>query len=136
MQYYAKLDWNWADTPEANLLRKRHGRKALLDWIQLMVAMSMFGGSFDSRDEMQMDAVKALMRKSEQGVREAVGKCAECGLVDADAWRALGRAGSARALRDARARKGHEEWGEYLQSLSMAERKALQEGGNGGGNPC
>lgn len=135
-QYYMKLDWNWADTPEACLLRKLHGRKALLDWIQLMVAMSMFGGAFDSRDEMQMDAVKQLMRKNEQGVLDAVGKCAECGLVDADAWRAFGRAGSARALRDARARDGRKEWGEYMQSLSMAERNAQEEGDKRGGNPC
>lgn len=129
-----KLDWNWADTPEANLLRKRHGRKALLDWIQLMVAMSMFGGVFDSNDEMQMDAVAKLMRKNEAGVTEAVDRCAECGLVDPDAWRAFGRAGSERALRDARAREGRRQWGEYMQSLTLAERKALQEDGKGGGS--
>ena len=126
-QKYVKLDWNWADTPESCLLRKRYGRKALLDWIQLMVGMSMFGGSIDVNDEMQMDALMGLMRKSEAGVREAIDRCADCGLIDADAWRAFGRAGSARALRDARAYEGRKEWGEQMQELSAAARKA-QEG--------
>lgn len=131
-QNYVKLDWNWADTPEARLLRKLYGKRALVDWIQLMVSMSMFGGTFDSNDVMQMDAVMALMRKSRDGVIEVCGKCAECGLIDAQAWRAFGRAGSARALRDARARDNRKEWGEYMQSLSLAERKAQEEGKNHG----
>ena len=127
MQDYAKLDWNWADTPEANLLSKRYGKRALLDWIQLIVGMSEFNGIFVADDEMQMDEMMRLMRKSRQGVLEAVDKCAECGLIDAVAWRTLRRAGSARSLRDARARDGRKEWGEYMQSLSLAERKAQEE---------
>ncbi len=124
---YIKLDWDWADAPEAEFLRDRYGKKALLDWVQLMVLMSEFGGSVDLKDPAQMAHAMRRLRKNEEGVMEIVDRCAECGLIDADAWRAFGRAGSARALRDARAREGRKQWGEQMQELSTAAKNTQHE---------
>ncbi len=108
---YIKLDWDWADCPEAILLRKRYGSKALLGWIQLMILMAEFGGAFNLADEMQMETAKKRMRfgKSDK-VRELVERCAECGLVNDQLLRVCGRATSARAARDARARENRREF--------------------------
>lgn len=107
-----KLDWDWAQGPEATLLRKRYGKKALLDWVQLIVVMGEFGGSFDLNDEMQMERAKQQMfYGTADNVRRAVERCAECGHIDADALRAFGRAGSERAMRDARAYAARKAWG-------------------------
>lgn len=109
---WSKLDWDWAQGPEASLLRKRHGKKGLFDWVQLIVVMAEFGGSFDLNDEMQMERAKQQMfYGTADRVRQAVERCAECGLIDADALRAFGRAGSARAMRDARAYDARMAWG-------------------------
>lgn len=109
---WSKLDWDWAQSPEATLLRKRYGKKGLLDFIQLIVIMAEFGGCFDLNDEMQMERAKQQMfYGTEDRVRQAVERCAECGLIDAEALRAFGRAGSERAMRDARAYDARKAWG-------------------------
>ncbi len=103
---WIKLDWDWAESPEAELLRKRYGSKALLGWIQLMILMAEFGGALNLEDEMQMEQAMKRMRRGEPKVRELVERCAECGLIDDACLRMSGRASSARAVRDARAREG------------------------------
>lgn len=107
---WIKLDWNWAESPEAELLRKRYGSKALLGWIQLMILMAEFGGALNLKDEMQMHKATIRMRRSEPKVRDLVDRCAECGLINGDILRTYGYATSERALRDARAREGRREY--------------------------
>lgn len=120
---YIKLDWDWAESPEAQMLKKLHGRKALLNWVMLMVLMAEFGGAFDPDEPMQMDRAKRRMATSEEGVRELLGWCAECGLISADVLGALGHATSARAQRDARARESRRELGEIrAEAKREAER--------------
>lgn len=118
---YIKLDFDWAESPEAQELKRLHGRRALLGWIQLMILMAEFGGGFDADSPVQMERAKRRMGKNEHGVRELIGWCAQCGLIRADAWCALGRATSARALRDARARDRRRELGEARAEAAWEE---------------
>ncbi len=106
---WIKLDWDWAESPEAELLRKRYGSKALLGWIQLMILMAEFDGAVNLKDEAQMDRAMKRLRRGEQKVLDLVDHCAECGLIDDDAFHVRGYATSARAQRDARAREGRRE---------------------------
>lgn len=119
---YIKLDWDWAECPEAQLLKKRHGKKALLDWVFLMILMSEFDGKFNPKDPLQMGQAKRRMATSERRVRELCDWCAECGLIRADAWGALGYATSERALRDARTRARRREIGEMAAEKNWEER--------------
>lgn len=107
---YIKLDWDWAECPEAEMLRNRHGNKALLGWIQLMILMSEFDGALDLDDEMQMKRAMKRMRRNETQVLQLVSWCAECGLVDPEYLSRAHRASSPRAQRDARAREGRREY--------------------------
>lgn len=133
---YIKLDWDWADCPEAILLRKRYGSKALLGWIQLMILMAEFGGAFNLADEKQMEQAKKRMRfGKEEKVRELVEHCAECGLVNDQLLRVCGRATSARAARDARARENRREFARVRAGVVDNSNITCSDGGLSGGKP-
>lgn len=123
---YTMLDWDWAESPEFEEMRARYGKRSLVDGIQVLGLMSEFGGFLDTKDPMQFAHATKKLRTNEQGVVEILDRCADVGLIDPDVWRAFGRAGSARALRDARARENRKQWGEYMQNLSTEARNALE----------
>lgn len=130
---YIKLDWGWEDGPEAELLRKRHGNKAILGWLRLMILMSEFDGAFNTKNAMQMEHAKRRLRRNEEGVKELLWQCAECGLISPGELRAHGLATSARARRDARARKNRRE--KKLESMAASQSDGFTSSGtsNGGG---
>lgn len=116
-----KLDLDWEDDPKVTFLRKTYGNKAVLGWVRLMTLMQECDGVFNTKNAVQMEHALYRLRCNEKGVWELLWKCAECELISPGELRAHGLATSARARRDAHARK--------VRTEKMDERRTAAQGG-------
>ena len=122
---YIKLDWNWQDDPKVALFRKRHGKSALVDLVQIYVLMSESGGRANLNDEATRLRACALLRKRKDAVYSFLDACAECELINVELWQGLQVVTSDRALRDGRARQNRRDIAEAA-SRAAAEARSEQ----------
>lgn len=103
---YVKLDLDWRKDPKVRELRERHGLKGELAWVNMMCVFGRIEGAFDTKDPEHMAIARDAMRTSDEKVLLFCSWFAECGLIDPAVYARDGRASSARAAREQRARKG------------------------------
>lgn len=121
---YMKLDLDWHDDPKVLDFQDRYGKAAVVDLIKLFCVEAEFFGSVDLKDNGQKIKLQQVLGKKGKSLTTFLDKVASCGLIDPDAYSALGRVGSARSMKDGKARANRRG---YALAASEAAKKKRQE---------
>lgn len=120
---YIKLDTDWYDDPKVLDFQDRYGKAALVDLVKLFCVLGEFYGSIDLKDNGQKIRLQQVIGKKGKALTSFLDKVASCGIINAEAYKALQRIGSDRSIRDGTARKNRREYALAASQAAADKRK-------------
>lgn len=120
---YIKLDTDWYDDPKVLDFQDRYGKAALVDLIKLFCVLGEFYGSIDLKDNGQKIRLQQVIGKKGKALTSFLDKAASCGIINAEAYKALQRVGSDRSIRDGTARRNRREYALAASQAAADKRK-------------
>lgn len=102
---YFKFDTDWMHDPKIIAFKKLHGKAALVDVVNLYCAWGASeNGEFSLKDPGNFAVLSSFLGKGKARTIEFLDRCAEVGIIDADAYRAFGRVACRRSIEEAETR--------------------------------
>ena len=120
---YIKLDTDWYDDPKVLDFQDRYGKAALVDLVKLFCVLGEFYGSIDLKDNGQKIRLQQVIGKKGKALTAFLDKVASCGIINAEAYKALQRISSDRSIRDGTARKNRREYALAASQAAADKRK-------------
>ncbi|MBR0403725.1 MAG: DUF4373 domain-containing protein [Eggerthellaceae bacterium] len=97
---YIKLDHDWLRDPKVRNFRKKAGKPALVDLVQLYILMARNKGRVDIKDYGQKEDALDVLAMSEKKMMSFLDLVADCEIINAEMWQSLQVITSKRAVDD------------------------------------
>ena len=136
---WAKLPFDWEDDPRVMDYFDRHGEGDYKYLVRLRLALTEFAGhiAYHADNGHRLALIKRLSangkRMTPKAAEAFLGRCAECGIIDATAWAELGSVNDREIYEGVEKRRAQTRKARETAAANAAAREALEAmGGNDG----
>lgn len=125
---WIKLDRDWLQDIKVIDFKRKYGKAALVDVVQLFILMQQYpDGLVDMNAERNVANAELIIGKKGRKLSEFLDRAAGCGLIDAELWDSFRHVTSNRAAKDAMRRTRQRDGGSAGGRKAAESRRAAKE---------